>query len=57
MKKYLVKVVQIVMDESETLEYNVSAENDSDAIEKAMILAQDNGSTEAEYEFDSIKEV
>lgn len=57
MKKYLVKVVQIVMDESETLEYTVSAENDSDAIEKAMILAQDNGSTEAEYEFDSIKEV
>ena len=47
-------IVQVLVQGYATAE--IEADNDEDAIDKAMELARENGSEECEYEYDSIRE-
>jgi hypothetical protein len=54
--EYIVTVKCTAYDETELQEFRVAAVGPEEAIDKAMELAQENGSEECEYEYDLIRE-
>jgi hypothetical protein len=54
--EYIVTVKCTTFDETELQDFQVTAADKDEAIDKAMDLARENGSEECEYEYDSIRE-